>query len=275
MNELISNIFNAPQEYEIGQVWYQGDIKEEILITDAANKHLGVIRGMVISPITELADGVDVILEASKNNFLNRNRIVLRFTEGPIKTDYLDFYNGKIESETMDQILLTRMNKEQYYNEEQLHTFERLHSKIEPLFINSLPIEESESETIFADKSYNYSMAASDNYSILNDLEFYNEERKVKDSSIIIYSEGSTTVRISKVNLFYHLVIYSKEIQRVHNISFLDLNGINIIKDTNEIALAENNKGHLYLGRLIKNQSYNLTMILDSLEVSKEVIINE
>jgi len=258
MNMFLNNVLNPPKELKVGQIWYNNQTKRDFLITDDRFlEKTGVLRSVHISRVIELNDGNEIIIKSDLYKFYPTDRISLRFTEGPISKNELDYYLGEIIEDDLHLIKESIKNTSDSYTEVQQIILGAILEEIEPVRLSAINYfanqsEEKSANIIFcisphleADiKPFEYKLAAADD-SYLDSEQFYELERKNRDNSYVLIDDESTLIRLSLVNGNLYLVIFAKENKiLIDNMEFTQAE-IKFTSSDNSLEVLPNQMGYI------------------------------
>ena len=231
MKEYLKNLINQPSQVKAGQVWKIYDIK--VLVVDDRYADKGIVRVLVVSDLTILNDGIDIILPKNDRTRF-KDYTTLRVTQCAIPIDSLELFIEEIESDLLDKIKMTLHIQDFDYLESELKIINLYNEILEEHKNRAIKKYEETNSEIYASKTpiYNVSafvygnsepfrlaLAASDD-SLLSGEQFFELERENRDKSFLILDDDLALIRLTPVKGNLYLVIYAKKKININDIRF-------------------------------------------------------
>lgn len=261
MNMFLNNVLNPPNKIKIGQIWYNNLTKRDFLIIDDKFGKMGVFRSVHLSRVIELNDGNDVLLKSDLYEFYPTDRISLRFTEGPISKNDLNFYLGEISETDLKLVKDSLKISDDSLTDIQRNILAEILEEIEPVRFAALEyfesifsnLDEEKSDTqIFKISEYlnteiepfTYALAAADD-SLLNVEQFYELERENREKSFVLINDKNSLIRLSIVKGNLYLVIFAKENEvNIDNVEFTQ-NDLSFESSDKKLKILPNQMGFI------------------------------
>jgi len=226
MSNIFETYFNRPVEYKVGQIWHCSEIDEDIVISDVNDLYLkmGILRGMILSRATHMDDGKDLKFKpkGELKKLYGLERILLRFTDGPVLTENLSFYKGEIPNNVTSKIPLTikqRPNLNPVQEELSVEFFEKLQPIREMVMVKNEQFEKEMNKikilmvlNILNKKAgrIKYRVAASDESERNRFDEFWEMEREKRNESIALLEKDGNIIRLINIDGRLYLTVKSK-----------------------------------------------------------------
>ena len=226
MSNIFETYFNRPAEYKVGQIWHCSEIDEDIVISDVNDLYLkmGILRGMILSRATHMDDGKDLKFKpkGELKKLYGLERILLRFTDGPVLTENLSFYKGEIPNNVTSKIPLTikqRLNLNPVQEELSVEFFEKLQPIREMVMVKNEQFEKEMNKikilmvlNILNKKAgrIKYRVAASDESERNRFDEFWEMEREKRNESIALLEKDGNIIRLINIDGRLYLTVKSK-----------------------------------------------------------------
>jgi len=226
MSNIFETYFNRPAEYKVGQIWHCSEIDEDIVISDVNDLYLkmGILRGMILSRATHMDDGKDLKFKpkGELKKLYGLERILLRFTDGPVLTENLSFYKGEIPNNVTSKIPLTikqRPNLNPVQEELSVEFFEKLQPIREMVMVKNEQFEKEMNKikilmvlNILNKKAgrIKYRVAASDESERNRFDEFWEMEREKRNESIALLEKDGNIIRLINIDGRLYLTVKSK-----------------------------------------------------------------
>lgn len=281
-HKYLDYILTPPKKIEAGQMWKVPAKGLELIITEIITDN--VVRAALITPLSVLADVNDVSLkdDSIAKIMFGRERFVLRITDGPIPTDILSIYYGKVENATFERIKKSLSNRDFKYDEAQNILIDTLLESLEPLREQALvKYEETATEPIIIDLPYiqNYEssnvmkLAADDLEIELQGIEFWRKERESINKKELPINIPNLILRISLVDNKYFLIIMTDKYKHIDLLEITE-NGEKFIKENN-LIIPESNRKAIQINKKFDDEAlYTLTLSINNENYSINFLIN-
>lgn len=286
-NNLFYNLFNPPAELREGQLWKLRDSDFTVMLTDTAyTGSIDVVRGLIISPITSLSDGGDILFGPNQSGGVTPGeRIALRVTDGPLHISSLQAFLGVLPKTLISRIKKTLKNHSYNYldfEEEQIAEILDILSKFRTEAVQLFERKGESGATIFTlpnvaakkyDEVYPLRTAASDADFLKKEEEFWDVERIASKHSFLVYSDQNTTVRLTPFGSRLLFVCLSDKVKNVSGIQFSD--GKSTIKAADpKLSIGNSGRNHTYIDpKLLRNNKWEISFSLDKKKIAVNVEI--
>ena len=291
MNPLIENMLNRPTEIKVGQIWWNYELKRELVISDTRFiKQENIVRTMLIgssSLYNNIAEEFDINIPQGET-VLPSDRTIFVLTSGPNSIQQLDVFVGNLSKNLTEKVIYAEKNYVQIFNSrknsEQTYILRHEYAKLSKLRIEAIRLKEkskipfiytlSQTNNIEQDKSNymvndsleSYNLAAEDKISKNEKIElsddFWELEMINSPKAMVFIKSEKLEVRLNEINNILYLVFNTSLDKKIKNIIFSFNNRSSQAKD-----LVIKNKGAAFpLAEIIKEKGiYNL-----SFDIGKE-----
>lgn len=291
MNQLIENMLNRPTEIKVGQIWWNYELKRELVISNTRFiKQENIVRTMLIgssSLYNNIAEEFDINIPQGET-VLPSDRTIFVLTSGPNSIQQLDVFVGNLSKNLTEKVIYAEKNYVQIFNSrknsEQTYILRHEYAKLSKLRIEAIRLKEkskipfiytlSQTNNIEQDKSNymvndsleSYNLAAEDKISKNEKIElsddFWELEMINSPKAMVFIKSEKLEVRLNEINNILYLVFNTSLDKKIKNIIFSFNNRSSQAKD-----LAIKNKGAAFpLAEIIKEKGiYNL-----SFDIGKE-----
>jgi sulfur relay (sulfurtransferase) DsrC/TusE family protein len=291
MNQLIENMLNRPTEIKVGQIWWNYELKRELVISDTRFiKQENIVRTMLIgssSLYNNIAEEFDINIPQGET-VLPSDRTIFVLTSGPNSIQQLDVFVGNLSKNLTEKVIYAEKNYVQIFNSrknsEQTYILRHEYAKLSKLRIEAIRLKEkskipfiytlSQTNNIEQDKSNymvndsleSYNLAAEDKISKNEKIElsddFWELEMINSPKAMVFIKSEKLEVRLNEINNILYLVFNTSLDKKIKNIIFSFNNRSSQAKD-----LVIKNKGAAFpLAEIIKEKGiYNL-----SFDIGKE-----
>jgi sulfur relay (sulfurtransferase) DsrC/TusE family protein len=291
MNQLIENMLNRPTEIKVGQIWWNYELKRELVISNTRFiKQENIVRTMLIgssSLYNNIAEEFDINIPQGET-VLPSDRTIFVLTSGPNSIQQLDVFVGNLSKNLTEKVIYAEKNYVQIFNSrknsEQTYILRHEYAKLSKLRIEAIRLKEkskipfiytlSQTNNIEQDKSNymvndsleSYNLAAEDKISKNEKIElsddFWELEMINSPKAMVFIKSEKLEVRLNEINNILYLVFNTSLDKKIKNIIFSFNNRSSQAKD-----LVIKNKGAAFpLAEIIKEKGiYNL-----SFDIGKE-----
>ena len=291
MNPLIENMLNRPTEIKVGQIWWNYELKRELVISDTRFiKQENIIRTMLIgssSLYNDIAEEYDINIPQG-DTVLPSDRTIFVLTSGPTTIQQLDVFVGTLSKSLIEKVIYAEKNYVQIFNSrknsEQTYILRHEYAKLGKLRMEAIRlkeeskipvihilsqtnnIEKDKSNYMVNDSSESYSIAAEDKISKNEKIElsdeFWDLEMINSPKAIVFIKSEKLEVHLNEINNILYLVFNTSLEKKIKNIIFSFNN--RAIQATDLVI--KNKRAAFPLAEIIKEKGmYNL-----SFDIGKE-----
>lgn len=229
MVDFIDNIINPPEEIGERQVWRLMHSADDVLVIDASHEEDGVLISVLLSRITELNDGSDVILSSTgeDTSLFPSDRIALRITKGPVPVKELGYFRGTITEIEFEKIRKSIKYNSFKYNEIQKEYIAGILENIAPLReqairqYESILIQLPQHTENYSVNKYEYRWAADDAQQREKLREFWKKEREMRVKGITFDHLPNLEIVINVIDDVLYIMYFSDTVKHVGDIKIV------------------------------------------------------
>jgi len=292
----------AKKDFRESQIWRSSLLNEFVIITDASlavSAH--TVRAAVLSPVHNLGDGNDVILNPvpALKRFIPTKRVCLRVTDAAIPAEDLIYTIGKVSAAVYKNIKKSLLNTDFHYTAYAmdiiagylqtlgnlrtvaLTRYESLAAQqtappqqvMEPPKVSLQFIPGGKGKTLrLKDTSTHYLLAAADDAASTDEVANLFAKEFLSKKKAIVYRQKDTEVHLSILNNALYFVVFSNSVRFVSEIS-LKIGDTILQTARNKISLYDSRAILPFVSGVIPAGEGELLFRLDRSAISVPVVL--